>query len=143
MLFAMIQLQPPTLLFLIRMFLVINPKICARWGFILGGNVSGKIIVEKYGNVYSAGKFKSNHEFDAGACNSSLISHDAWDADIAKFDSNCNYLWSSGIVGSGDNAVTTLPKDTSSNVTVIGRFKGEVDFNRGTDVVSGIQQVTH
>lgn len=107
-------------------------------------SVINSLCVDDQYNVYTAGVFIGTVDFNPNSgINNLTSSTNSWnhvnegDIFISKLDSQGNYIWSKGVVGSNINKVGAIDVDGTGNVYVSGLYNnggGNVDFNPGTGV---------
>jgi hypothetical protein len=111
------------LLFLISQILFAQPptyewtKIYGAGGFDFGLSVDH----DASGNVYTAGYFSGNVDFDPGPSSFRLISEGESDIFIQKLDTNGNFIWAVSFGSSAYSDVASdLRIDHNGNVIVKG-----------------------
>jgi len=82
------------------------------------------------GNVYVAGRFSGNPDFDMGPSKASLSSN-MTDGFVAKYSSAGEYLWAVQIGGSLEQYPTGITVDAGGNPLVCGYFSGATTFGAG------------
>lgn len=109
-----------------------------QWAKSIGGpseDFSSSIKVDLLGNVYIAGDFRKNVDFDPGPgilyLTSKAFSRDVF---ILKLDSFGNFLWAKSFGGVDEDASSAISLDHHFNVYLVGRFNGLVDFDPGKGV---------
>lgn len=111
-----------------------------RWAKQLGGGLHGTegygIQSDAGGNVYTCGVFSDSADFDPGL-NTHWMHCIAYNhAFVSKLDSNGNFVWARQLGGSSsyDQATAqSLDIDGFGNVVIGGHFKGNGDFDPGTN----------
>ena len=95
------------------------------------------------GNIYLAGDFKGNCDFDPGTGSYQMQSQGQSDGYIAKLDANGNFIWAKSIANVPPDiyqfTVTRgIDVDANHNVYIAGTFSGSFDFDPGanTHIVS-------
>ena len=98
------------------------------------GNID--IRVDKDNNVYLASELRDPTDFDPGSGVYLLTPIGAWDAFVAKFNTNGNLIWAKQFGGPGDTVPRSdvLDIDDNKNVIVCGNFNNTVDFDPGPNV---------
>jgi hypothetical protein len=84
---------------------------------------------KKTGDVYIAGEYGGTIQFAKDA--EILYSNGVWDAYLAKFSTNGDYIWSKSWGGSAQDESLALVVDDLNNVFVAGKFQNRVDFDPG------------
>jgi hypothetical protein len=84
---------------------------------------------KKTGDVYIAGEYGGTIQFAKDA--EILYSNGAWDAYLAKFSSNGEYIWSKSWGGGSADESLAMDVDDQNNVFVGGKFQNRVDFDPG------------
>ncbi len=117
-----------------------NLQWVRTWGgeyeYDFGGSVGWSVAVDLLGDVYVAGWFKGNVDFDPGSGTDYRGSVSNKDYFLSKFDSSGQYLWVQVWVGPGSTGTSHWPcgvaADDSGAAFVTGAFKGTVDFHPGS-----------
>jgi hypothetical protein len=104
-----------------------------RWATHLnyqGGNGATpySVVCDSIGNVYTAGLFSGQFDFDPGPANYSLAATNQ-DIYIMKQDSAGNFLWAKQIGGPLNDFVNSITIDVLGNLYMIGSFAGVTDFD--------------
>ena len=94
------------------------------------------IALDATGNIFIAGYFQSNVDFDPGAGFVSLTSAGSDDIFIAKYDVNGNYVFVKQIGGTGSDRANGMMLDGSGNIFIAGNYTGAVDFDPSAAVAS-------
>jgi len=105
------------------------------WAKALGGigNDAGyALALDGSGNVYVAGSFLIEADFDPGAGMANLTAVGGYDGFVAKYDASGNYLWAKAMGGTGFDYGYGLALDGNGNVHVTGSFSNTVDFDPGS-----------
>ncbi len=108
------------------------------WASALIGSGSAEgygVSVDGAGNVYTAGRFSGQTDFDPGTGTFNLVASGSTDAFVVKLDSAGQFVWAGGMGGNviwspGDHA-TGIAVDPSGNVHIVGVFWGTADFDPG------------
>ncbi|MCP3999263.1 MAG: DNRLRE domain-containing protein [bacterium] len=82
--------------------------------------VAKAIAIDDSGNVYTAGYFEGTADFDPGLGTYNLISAGARDTFASKLDNDGNFLWASGLGGTGNDDAFGVAVDASGNVYTAG-----------------------
>ncbi len=109
-----------------------------QWVKTIGGssNDAGRAVkVDASGNVYITGEFLGTVDFDPSGSLAELTA-DIFDAFLAKYDANGNYVWAIKMGGSSFDYGTDLVIDGSNNIVVTGRFRGTGDFDPSANTVN-------
>ncbi|MEO7962262.1 MAG: SBBP repeat-containing protein [Ginsengibacter sp.] len=96
------------------------------------------IATDALGNVYTAGLFFSDGDFDPGPGLFNLLTGSSA-LFLSKLDSNGDFVWAKGVIGFANSngtygRITDEPSiafDGSNNIYTVGSFIGEVDFDTG------------
>ncbi len=109
------------------------------WAKQIGGvstnDVAYSIALDAMSNVYVAGSFNGNVDFDPGVSTFTINSVTADnDIFISKLDAAGNFLWAKAMQGIMDDKAFAVTLDNSGNVYSTGSFNSTVDFdpNPGT-----------
>lgn len=92
------------------------------------------MILDKFGNIYCAGKLQGTLDADPGPGVFELSSvtlaldHEGF---IVKLNSSGNFIWAKQIGGNYDDRVWSVWADSAGSVYSVGDFRGTVDFNPG------------
>ena len=114
------------------------------WAMDIGltsDSMSHHVAADSQGNVYVAGEFFGTLDFDPGPESRTLTSatgdgtsFSSPDVFLAKFTSAGQLLWLRQFGDTGADHVRGLCVDASDNLTLVGDFHGQVDFDPGTGV---------
>jgi len=91
------------------------------------------IVVDSAGNIYCTGRFSGTMDFYPGDSVYELSSNGYSDIFIMKLSPEADLLWAKNIGGIYDDAGKKLLVSDEGNLLISGNFKGEVDFNPGTE----------
>ncbi|MEQ8560411.1 MAG: hypothetical protein RID18_02805, partial [Cytophagales bacterium] len=88
------------------------------------------MVIDSAGNLYMAGQFQNNIDFDAdtGYVNYSITGFDGF---LLKVDSNGNYINALTFEGSGISYLNDIQIIKDSVICVVGRFLGACDLDPG------------
>lgn len=107
------------------------------WARQLGGNSNDEgasISVDKFGNVYSTGGFRSIADFKPGADTFNLTAAGfSSDIFISKLDALGKFVWAIQFGGASDENATSILVDDFGNIYTTGRFESTVDFDPSGD----------
>lgn len=104
------------------------------WAKVMAGTGSDfgrSIVVDSFGNVYTAGYFDGTVDFDPGAGNFTLTTAGGFDIFISKLDTFGNFVWTKKMGGTTPDFGRAIAIDALGDVYTTGRFYGTVDFNPG------------
>ena len=113
------------------------------WAKEIGGSLycyGNFIDVDSAGNVYVAGYFNGNVDFDPSPDTSYTLNpagsnNNNKDGFVLKLDNNGDFVWARNIGGTGTyDEVKSLVVDSDGNVVITGNFGLTVDFDFGTNV---------
>ena len=106
------------------------------WARQIGG--TGNVYLQSYdldvdavGNVYSAGFFNGNADFDPGPAVLNMVSGGLNDNYVVKLDGNGDLVWAKQFTGTADGESLGIAVDGSGTVYTTGIFMGTVDFDPG------------
>lgn len=106
-----------------------------RWAKKIGNNQDDKgtaIQLDSMGNVYTAGWFFGEVDFDPGAGTYNLGSfNNSDDIFILKLDSSGNFKWANIYGYDQDDHAETMICNRDGSLVMSGFFRGRVDFNHG------------
>jgi hypothetical protein len=104
------------------------------WAKQIGGNLSDdsySSTTDNIGNIFIAGHFDTNADFDPGAGAFILNSNGGVDVFVTKLDNSGNLVWAKNIGGISNELESDITCDNNGNVIVIGNFNGLADFDPG------------
>lgn len=92
------------------------------------------------GNVFCAGTFSNQSDFDPGTSVYNLTSNGNTDIYVLKLDSNGGFVWAKSFGANLDEVVSSVRADKAGNIIIAGYYKGNVDFDpgSGTTIVNSI-----
>ena len=91
------------------------------------------IVVDSDGNIYCTGRFSGTMDFNPGDSVYELSSNGYGDIFIMKLSPMGDLLWAQNIGGIYDDIGNKLLISEDGNLFISGSYKGEVDFNPGTE----------
>jgi hypothetical protein len=102
----------------------------ATWGGSLDDG-GGRAAVDAWGNVYVAGQFSGEVDFDPAPAitDTHTSSNGSIDAYLSKYDSRGQFLWAKTWGGDKRDVAYDVSVDGAGNAYVVGPFRGTVDFN--------------
>ena len=107
------------------------------WGWagaLLPDNVVvSSVATDSSGNVYVAGHFSGNPDFDMGPGTAICIGQSA-EGFVAKYSASGGFRWVKPIVGSQEQYITGMTVDSDGNVLACGLFYGVTTFDTGLPV---------
>lgn len=94
------------------------------------------IALDQDRNIYTAGSFSGNVDFDPGPGTFSMISSGGmyFNAYVSKVDAQGNFLWSRKLGGASGTEAYAIALDRSGNVYTTGYFQDTADFDPGPAV---------
>jgi len=95
-------------------------------------DVGYSVVVDKLGNVYSTGEFRSTVDFDPGTNSYDLTSAGGSDVYVTKFNSDGEFIWARRIGNMEDDRGKSITLDSDGNVYIVGYFSQAVDFDPGS-----------
>lgn len=106
------------------------------WAKKIGGSVSDmaeSIALDGSGNIYTAGTFGGNVDFDPGPATFYISNLGAPSFFISKLDSAGNFIWAKQIGGVSTSGIYCweIAIDNEKNVYATGEFDGTADFDPG------------
>lgn len=96
-----------------------------------GSTVACDIAVSPNGDVYLAGSFTHETDFDITGGTFLLDPVGGSDIFISKYDTNSQFQWARSVGGSQADNCNDIDVDENDNVHVTGYFKGSADFDPG------------
>lgn len=110
-----------------------NPNLLWAKGIAdCGGDGAKAIISDKFQNVYIAGHFDHEADFDPGNGVFTLTPKATHDIYILKLDSFGSFVWAKTIGGTESSYAESIASDALGNIYVTGFFNGTADFDPGT-----------
>ncbi len=142
----MMKFYKPLLLLSLTLELLFNNANAQsyQWAKSIGGSnsdVGSSIAIDAAGNIYTAGAFQSNVDFDPGLGVTSLVSSGSFDIFVTKFDATGKFIWAKSMGGLLDDRAFGIALDASGNIYTTGYFKGTVDFNPDATAVASLTSV--
>lgn len=92
------------------------------------------MMVDPSGNLYLAGEFFGNLDFDPDAGMYYLNAGNSADPFVLKLNSNGDFQWAIQFEGVSGGSARAIAMDNSGNFLVAGSFMGNTDFDPGTGV---------
>lgn len=105
-----------------------------KQGVGTGDQLTRSLANDAAGNIYVCGPFSGTGDFDPGPAVFNLTSAGNFDAFVAKYDSNGNFIWAKSIGGPDYDQADRLALDGSGNVYVTGLFSTTADFDPGPGI---------
>lgn len=104
-------------------------------GSTSGATSIGDIKLDHNFNLYVSGLLGTITDFDPSALIFTLsATNPGGDMYIAKYDSNGNFIWAKGIVGSGSVVEYGIDLDSAGSIYSTGYFSDTIDFDPGPAV---------
>jgi hypothetical protein len=91
------------------------------------------IATDSDGNIYYAGSFMEDVDFDPSAGTAILSSPGYYDAFLCKLDSAGNFIWAKQFTGPYDDWFQKVILDDAGNIYLTVQFYDSLDCNAGTD----------
>lgn len=109
-----------------------------QWGFSMGGEFQDQArdIMISNGNIILTGLFEANIDFDPSSGGANFTSTDDYDAYLAAYTTDGEYIWARAIAGLAANCPAeglALGCDNEHNIYLGGSFYGTVDFDPGAN----------
>jgi hypothetical protein len=105
------------------------------WAKNFGGPSSEdglSIAVDKFGNVYTCGKFEDSTDFNPGTGKYFLKCKGVDDAFISKLDASGNFVWAKNLGAGWRSEASRIALDTSDNLYISGIYHDSIDCDFGT-----------
>ena len=90
------------------------------------------ITIDKDGNVAVSGTVNAGAVFGSGSNAKELITQSGYDAFVAKYTNDGDFVWVQGAGGSSSDQATSVTSDAAGNIYMAGYFYGGV-FGTGAD----------
>jgi hypothetical protein len=109
-----------------------------NWGLSIGDSAANNAnsLVDKHGNVYSAGNFFSSIDFDPSAIVFNMASQGQGDVFLQKLNSNGQLIWAKSFGNQNMDECIRISLDHESNFYLLGSFQGTVDFDSGPGIAT-------
>lgn len=105
------------------------------WAKSIGGSSldwAESIALDNLNNILICGQgVSSTVDFDPGVGTYTIASLGNWEAYVAKYDNNGNFIWANGIGSTGSEAAYSVGTNSNNEVFVTGNFQATVDFDPG------------
>ncbi|MBX2978566.1 MAG: SBBP repeat-containing protein [Flavobacteriales bacterium] len=104
------------------------------WARQLGGNSTDRctaIAVDPQGNVYTAGTFQSQADFDPGPGFFNLTATQSRTNFVSKLNADGAFVWAKAVAGALNELPLALTVDPAGEVLLCGGFQGTADFDPG------------
>lgn len=92
------------------------------------------VTIDQSNNIYCAGIFKGQCEYDSSLYTGTLISQGSYDVFILKINTFGNISWAKSFGGINADYCYSLRVDLFSRIFISGSFKGSMDADPGTAV---------
>lgn len=94
------------------------------------------IVLDKNRNVYTAGSFSGNVDFDPGTATHYMNSAGGFyfNAFVSKVDAQGNFLWAKQLGGISGTEAYSIALDQDNNIYTTGYFQDTADFDPGSGV---------
>lgn len=109
------------------------------WAKSFGGtqyDYGNSIAIDANNNIYAAGSFQANVDFDPSAATFTLSSNVSTMSNtfILKLDANADFVWAKQLAGNDSGTSQDIAVDANSNVYITGIFRSLVDFDPSSTV---------
>ena len=112
-----------------NMFVMYDSNLNLLNRFVNFGRFRTLCEVDNSGNIYLAGTFDSNTDFDPSISTYTLNTTGGSDVYIAKYNSSMALQWVGQIGNASSESVKQLKLDAFGNPIIVGKFSGTVDFD--------------
>ncbi len=112
----------------------LNPVGDFVWARSVGGSeqdIAAGLHLDKLGNIYVGGFFRTIVDFDPGPGVFNLTCNGLDDIFILKLDAAGNFIWARSVGGTSIDDITKIVTDDAGNIYATGFFKTTVDFDPG------------
>lgn len=105
-----------------------------KQGGSAGDEIARSIITDAAGNSYVCGPFSGTGDFDPGPAVFNLTSNGSYDAFVAKYSPDGNFIWAKGMGGASYDQANCLSLDAAGNIYISGFYSATADFDPGPGV---------
>lgn len=112
-----------------NMFVMYDSNLNLLNRFVNFGRFRTLCEVDNSGNIYLAGTFDSNTDFDPSASTYTLNTAGGYDIYVAKYNSSMALQWVGQIGNTSSESLKQLKLDAFGNPILVGKFSGTVDFD--------------
>ncbi len=112
-----------------NMFVMYDSNLNLLNRFVNFGRFRTLCEVDNSGNIYLAGTFDSNTDFDPSVSTYTLNTAGGYDVYVAKYNSSMALQWVGQIGNTNSESVKQLKLDAFGNPIIVGKFSGTVDFD--------------
>lgn len=115
-----------------NVFLIYDSSMNLLNRFVNFGRFKTLCEVDNSGNIYLAGLFNANSDFDPSPSTYTLTPIGGSDVFIAKYNSSMVLQWAGQIGNTNSENLKQLKLDGNGNPILLGEFSGTVDFDMNT-----------
>lgn len=115
-----------------NVFLIYDSSMNLLNRFVNFGRFKTLCEVDNSGNIYLAGLFNANSDFDPSPSTYTLTPVGGSDVFIAKYNSSMVLQWAGQIGNTNSENLKQLKLDGNGNPILLGEFSGTVDFDMNT-----------
>lgn len=112
-----------------NMFVMYDSNLNLLNRFVNFGRFRTLCEVDNSGNIYLAGTFDSNTDFDPSVSSYTLNTAGGYDIYVAKYNSSMALQWVGQIGNASSESLKQLKLDALGNPILVGKFSGTVDFD--------------
>ncbi len=98
------------------------------------GRFNSLIDIDASGNIYTAGSFNVNTDFDPSPSTFTLQPAGSYDAYFAKYSPSLTLIWANSVGNTNSESPSHIKVDNANNVLLSGTYSGLVDFDPGPGV---------
>ncbi|MGB0428854.1 MAG: T9SS type A sorting domain-containing protein [Bacteroidia bacterium] len=119
---------------LLNAFALNGQQLVHKWSATFGDGPNDhdecqKILKDKNGNIYMAGKLEGAADFDPDTSEAILVADRNWQVYLAKYDTSKNLLWAFQFKTVGTSELIDVQLDKEGDIIVLGEFSQKIDLD--------------